>query len=31
MAMAAFGTFLPCRPRQPMSEVDAVDGSSTGT
>jgi 3-dehydroquinate dehydratase len=22
---------LPCRPRRPMSEVDAVDGSSTGT
>ena len=25
------GTKLPCRRRRPMSEVDAVDGSSTGT
>jgi hypothetical protein len=28
---AGFGTELPCRRRRPMSEVDAVDGSSTGT
>jgi hypothetical protein len=25
------GTELPCRRRRPMSEADAVDGSSTGT
>jgi hypothetical protein len=30
-ATSEFGTKLPCRRRRPMSEVDAVDGSSTGT
>jgi hypothetical protein len=29
--MSLIGTFLPCQPRRLMSEVDAVDGSSTGT
>ena len=29
--MSPNGTELPCRRRRPMSEVDAVDGSSTGT